>query len=201
MERKDNYAIQAGMAKQRFLGYDQQTLIRKFRLEYDEEYLYIKLLCKPYRINRTTGDVAYREDGVWQDGNSHGEVLTLLDLLCDSREDRYLTGKWKNMQAFGMMFHQNLLEEGRDQTAEWIDREPEAFHRACARLGAERIPGGDFGYAVELFDGLKIGMLFWHGDEEFAPRLRFLWDENAKMYIRYETMFYAVGLLKKELKR
>ena len=159
------------------------------------------MLCKPYRVHRTTGDITFREAGVWRDGNSHAEVLTLFDLLCDSRGDRWLSGRWKNMQSFGMMFHQNLLEEGRDLTAEWIDGDPEAFHRACARLGAERIPGGDFGYAVELFDSLKIGMLFWHGDDEFAPRLRFLWDENAKMYIRYETMFYAVGMLKKELRK
>ena len=52
---------------------------------------------------------------------------------------------------------------------------------------------------MELFDGLKIGILFWHGDEEFAPRLRWLWDANAGMYIRYETMYFAVGLLRKRL--
>jgi hypothetical protein len=104
------------------------------------------------------------------------------------------------MQAFGMQFHQNLLEEGRDSLAEAIDENPELLHSACAALRAEKIAGGDYGYAVELFDGLKIGILFWHGDEEFAPRLRFLWDANAKMYIRYETMFYAVGILRERLK-
>ena len=57
------------------------------------------------------------------------------------------------------------------------------------------------GYAVELFDGLKIGILFWAGDEEFTPRFRYLWDENADQYIRYETMFYAVDLLRQRLGR
>ena len=37
------------------------------------------------------------------------------------------------------------------------------------------------------------------GDEEFPPGLRFLWDENALMYIRYETMYYAKGLLLQRL--
>lgn len=199
MARTNNYLIQAAQAKKRFLTYAQNDLIRKFKLNFDGEYLYVNMLCKPYRINRTTGDMESRIGEDWQDGNSYEEVMTLLDLLCDSREDRWISGRWKNMQAFGMQFHQNLLEDTRDPVAECFDREPERLHRACAALGAEKIPGGDYGYAVELFDGLKIGILFWHGDEEFAPRIRYLWDENAKMYIRYETMYFAVGLLKKQL--
>lgn len=199
MERKNNYLIQARQAKDRFLTYDQDALIRKFRLDADDTWLYPRMLGRTYRLHRKTGDLQYRDREIWQDGNSYGEVMTLLDLLCDSQEDRWISGRWKNMQAFGLMFHQNLLEDGKDPFADWIDRDPDAFHRACARLGAERIPGGDYGYGVELFDGLKIGMLFWHGDEEFRPRLRFLWDENAKMYIRYETMYFAVGMLKERL--
>lgn len=199
MERKNNYLIQAQQAKDRFLTYDQQKLIRKFSLKYDAEYLYMRFLCKPYRLSRTTGDLWRLEGDIWQEANTFSEVMTLLDLLCDSREDRWLSGRWKNMQSFGMQFHQNLLEKPRDPAAVCFDRNPERLIRSCERLGAEKIPGGDYGYAVELFDGLKIGILFWHGDEEFLPRLRFLWDENAKMYIRYETMYYAIGLLKERL--
>jgi len=29
----------------------------------------------------------------------------------------------------------------------------------------------------------------------FPPNLRFLWDENADQYIRYETMYFAKALL------
>lgn len=199
MARQNNYLIQAAQAKKRFLTYDQNALIQKFGLESDEHYLYVTMLGRLYRISRTTGDVDFRDGTAWRDGNSYEEVMTLLDLLCDSREDRWLSGRWKNMQSFGLMFHQNLLEDARDPVAECFDREPERLHRACALLGAENIPGGDYGYGVELFDGLKIGILFWHGDEEFAPRIRWLWDENALMYIRYETMYFAVGMLKERL--
>ena len=84
--------------------------------------------------------------------------------------------------------------------AESFDQNPEVLRRAAEMMGAERITGGDMGYAFELFDGLKIGLLFWHGDEEFVPRIRYLWDENAKQYIRYETMYYAVNLLRKRIR-
>lgn len=199
MARKNNYLIQAAQAKARFLTYDQEKLIAKFRLQADEAYLYVELLCKQYRLNRKSGDLEYRDGTDWRDGNSFHEVMTLLDLLCDSRDDRWIAGRWQNMQSFGLQFHQNLLEDKKDPMAVRIDAAPEKFRAACAALGGSPVPGGDIGYAVELFDGLKIGMLFWHGDEEFVPRLRYLWDANAKMYIRYETMYFAIGLLEKQL--
>ena len=195
MERKDNYRIQADQAKQRFLTYDQDRLIRKLKAPADAEYIYVRFLTEPYRLDRKSGDIRRRVDDTWVDGNSYGEVMTLLDLVCDSREDRYLSGRWKSMGDFGLMFHKNLLEEKRDKMADLFDRDPEGFRRACEALGGRPIPGSDIGYAVELFDGLEIGVQFWHGDDEFYPRLRYLWDENALQYIRYETMYFAVPLL------
>lgn len=200
MARGGNYLIQAGQAKQRFLTYDQEKLIEKFRLKFDTDYLYVNLLCKLYRINRKNGDMDFREGDAWLDGNSYEEVMTLLDLLCDSRDDRWISGRWKNMQSFGLQFHQNLLEDQRDPMAEFIDSHPEDFQKACLALGGEILKGADMSYAIEVFDGLPMAVQFWHGDDEFAPRLRYLWDENAKMYIRYETMYFAVNLLKQRIR-
>lgn len=138
-------------------------------------------------------------DKGWVDGNSFEEVMTLLDLICDSRENRYISGRWKNMQAFGLMFHQNLLEDAKDPWAEKFQNDPERLRRACLRLGGTPLPNGDVAYAVELFDGLCIAVQLWFGDEEFPPNLRFLWDENANMYIRYETMYFARHLLLQRL--
>lgn len=199
MERKDNYLIQAAQAKQLFLGYDQQKLIAKLKLDADEDHLYTQMLRRPYRIHRKTADIQRQEKGIWVDGNSYEEVMTLLDLICDSREDRFLSGRWKNMQSFGLQFHQNLLEEQRDPYAERFNADPEAFEKACLALGGVRLEKGDAAYAIELFDGLPIAIQLWLGDEEFAPRLRYLWDENAKMYLRYETMYFAKGLLLRRL--
>lgn len=199
MARVNNYLIQAQQAKTRFLTYDQEKLIKKLNLQADDAFLYMTLLYKSYRLSRTTGDLERLEGESWQDANTFEELLTLLDLLCDSRDDRYLSGRWQNMQTFGLQFHQNLLEDRADPFASRIDKNPEFLHNAAKVLAAEVIPGGDMGYAFELFDGLKIGLLFWHGDDEFFPRVRYLWDENAKQYIRYETMYYAVNLLRQRI--
>ena len=51
MARVNNYLIQAQQAKTRFLTYDQEKLIRKFNLRFDDDYLYMTLLYKPYRLS------------------------------------------------------------------------------------------------------------------------------------------------------
>ena len=200
MERWDNYALQVQQAKRYFLKYDQQALIRKCSLKWDETYMYLSLFGVLYRLNRENGDLERREGEAWKDGNSHAEVMTVLDLLCDSREDRCAAGRWRSMESFGLMFHQNLLQKKRDPQAEWIDREPEKFRRACESLGGRPEPGADIGYSLPVFEDLRICLRFWHGDEEFYPQLRYFWDENARMYLKYETMFFAVGLLLQHLK-
>lgn len=194
-----NYLLQARSAKQRFLSYDQQKLIQKFCLEWDETFLYATLLGRKYRLCRQTGDMDCLTDGGWADGNSYEEVMTLLDLLCDSRDDRFIVGRWKSMESFGLMFHQNLLQDERDPLAERFDREPEALRKAGLAIGGKPQAGADIAFVFEVFDGLPIVLQFWHGDEEFTPRIRWLWDENARMYIRYETMYFAVGLLRRRI--
>ena len=200
MERRDNYAMQAEKAKESFLHYDQEALIRKFRLRADENYLYPVMLSDTYRLSRITGDLSRQAGDTWVDANSHGEVMTLLDLLCDSREDRFLTGNWKSMQAFGNQIHRNLLERPRDAAAEQFAQNMDRFEGACRSLGGTPVPMGDMGFAIELFDGLEIAVALWQADEVFPAALRYYWDENALMYIRYETMYYAVDLLRSRLK-
>lgn len=195
MARTNNYLIQAQQAKERFLTYDQEALIQKLRLVSDSQYLYVTMLAQPYRIRRATGDMERQTQNGWVDANTYEEVMTLLDLVCDSKDSRWISGRWKNMQSFGLMFHQNLLEGQKDPWAEKFQEHSEEFRNACMALGGTALPNGDIAYAIELFDGLCVALQLWFGDEEFPPNLRFLWDENALMYIRYETMYFAKSLL------
>lgn len=190
---ENNYAIQARRARERFLTYDQQRLIGKLSLPFDEAYLYPTLLSTPYRIHRATGDMERQTETGWVPAG-YNEVMTLLDLVCDSREDRALRHRWKAMGDFGHLFHQSLLE-GEDPWARKFQDSPEAFRRACLALGGTALHQGDIAYAIELFEGLPIALVLWFGDEEFPPTLRLLWDENAMQYLKYETMYFAKALL------
>ena len=197
---RDNYKIQVAQAKRLFLTYDQQELIQRCALRHDEAYFYTRFMGSDYRICRKTGHMERLLNGSWVDGNGFGEVMTVLDWLCDSRPDRYITGRWVNLVNSGHYFHRNLPAEKKDTDAEYFCTYPERFCAACEGLGGEKAPGADISYAIELLDGLKILVQLWHGDEEFPARLRFLWDENALRYIRYETTWFALGLLVSRLR-
>ena len=198
MERRDNYAITAARVRQLFAEYDQQALARKVGAKLDEEYFYVDFLSERYRIHRLTGDISRFHGDAWVEANSFGEVLTLMDLICDSREDRHPTGNWRNMRDFGHGFHQQLLEQ-RDPWAERFQEQPEMFAKACEALGGEKYPLGDVAYAIPVFGDLRVLIQLWFGDEEFPAQLRYLWDENALQYLKYETMFYAVPLVLKRI--
>lgn len=195
MERKDNYALQARQARERFLQYDQTALIRKLHLKEDPEVLDLSFFGQHCQISRNTGHIRRQFRGQWVQADSFGETLTLLDLVCDSREDRFLSHRWKNMTSFGLMFHQNLLEQAKDPWAAKFEADPESFRKACEALGGKPFPQGDIAYEIEVFDSLPIVVQLWFGDDEFPANLRFLWDENALMWIKYETMHYAKDLL------
>ena len=199
MERTDNYAIQVQQAKNRFLTYDQEKLIRKMRMEADEDYLYIPVLSRRHRIHRRTGDMDRLTEDGWISANSHGEVMTLLDLICDSRENRFVSGRWKPVTGFGHIIHSGLAESKRDPWAERFEADPDGFRKACEALGGHPFSRGDIAYILELFDGLPVLVQLWFGDEEFPASLRFLWDENTLDYIKYETMWFAKGMLLKRL--
>ena len=194
----DNYKIQLQNAQKFFLTYDQEQLIRKFRLKADENYLYITMFSTPYRLCRHTGCLE-RHNENWEDANTFGEVMTLLDILCDSKDDRFLTGKWVSTQMFGKYFHSGLLEPEYDALADAFDKAPGSLQKTCKALGGHPIKGGDEAYALEVMDGLEIGIFFWRSDDEFPAQLRFFWDENAPMYIKYETMHYTLGYLRQLL--
>lgn len=190
---QDNYQLQAGHAKKYFLTYNQDVLIEKHHLKADDSFLYADFFRETYRICRLTGDMSRLHRGIWQDANSHGEVMTLLDLICDSRSDRHPKNRYKGMQAFGHQFHQNLGEQ--NPQAMLFNDCPEKLRKACLSLGGQPFPQGDVAYVIPVFEELNLVLQFWQGDEEFAPRLRFLWDENALEYLKYETMYFAVDVL------
>ena len=196
---QDNYLLQAKQAKSCFLNYDQEMLIQKHRLKADDAFLYTRFLGDPYRISRSTGDMECFFHGQWRDANSHGEVMTLLDLLCDSSQNRCLSGRLKNMQDFGHQFHRNLGEQNPD--ALLFQDCPEKLKNACLQSGGIPFSKGDIAYTIPVFEDLCITLQFWLGDEEFSPRLRYLWDENALQYLKYETMYFAVDVLISKLKR
>ena len=54
------------MGREYFLKYDQNMLIKKYGLEYDKEYLYLKYIGTEYRIHRADGAIEYKNGQKWK---------------------------------------------------------------------------------------------------------------------------------------
>ena len=193
--KRDNYAIQAEEARLRFLTYDQNAM----PVPKDREFLYLTFCGCDYRISRGDGHIFRKKGEAWISADSHGEVLTIFDYLCDARPDRAQAGVFVSMASLGGHIHTGLAGSSGPLEAA-IDRDPEAFRRACLRMGAEETQGGDLCFRLELLPGLPVCLRFWHADEEFPPLLDLLWDKNALRFLRYETTWYAAGVLRTRLR-
>jgi hypothetical protein len=58
-----------------------------------------------------------------------------------------------------------------------------AFRRGAERLHAGQIEIGDAGYAFQIFPRLRLGAVYWLGDEDFASRASILFEDTGPHYM------------------
>ena len=189
-----NYARQAVAVRQEFLRWDQADMIARFSLEHDGDFLYLPFFTQPYRIWRKTGKVERILPQGFREGDFN-EVFSIYDALC--REKRgTLTGRFCAVNALPNVVRSSGLGERLfDEAAVRFGGKLDQLSKACRALGGTPEPGGDVAYRLPVFPFFPIILRFWDGDEEFAPQLRILWDENTQQFVRYETTYYIVGHL------
>ncbi len=202
MERISNYEISKRRVQGEFLKYDQEKMIQKFALESDEKYLYINFIGHLYRINRHTGLVEWSEDGfaTCVEGE-YNEALTIYDLLCDSKDDCQAANDYINLRSMSAIQGSakklgDGLFDGKDKI---FDHKDELLCGVCEKLGGIKAGKGDVAYEIPLFDFLKCRIQLWNSDEEFEAQLQVFMDKNILDFIRYETVWFAVGHLMKRL--
>ena len=120
-----------------------------------------------------------------------------LPLRCTAR-----TGPFGGIRLHGLLggHVHGVLASGSGPLEQAIDADPGTFRRACLALGAAETAGGDLSFDLPLLPDLPLRLRFWHGDEEFEPRLDLLFDRNTLAFLRYETIWYAAGVLRRRLR-
>jgi hypothetical protein len=187
---QNNYQIQAEQSRKRFLTFDQDEIIRKLNLPHDAEYLHVRFLGAPLRVERATGLIG----GC---GEADTETpLAVYDYLCCSRADRRLSGVWVSTESVGLMFHRELASSGMfAKISGYCESRPAEVEAACLALGGVKKTPGDISYVLPLFDELFVWLQFWRGDDEFPSKLTLLWDGNVTQYVHYETLYYIAARL------
>lgn len=181
--------------EKKFLEYDQKQMISKFGLKNSENYLYMNFVGRECRIGRNTGKVEYysEEENAWLHGD-YNVSMTIFDVLCYSKPDCGLSGKFVSLNALkGLVVASAPGPDMFAKNAVYFTNKCRQLQEACEKLGGIPEKVGDVSYKIPLFDFMDVILQFWDGDEEFAPVLRVLWDENTLDYMHYETTFYAAS--------
>ena len=200
----DNYDLQVDIAKGIFLKYDQKYLIDKFRLEADENYIYMTYLNRPCSISRQSGSIAEQVGNVWQECRNFSTVMTIYDLLCHHKGKTapVLFNRWCTVGNF-VVTGVTQTEGFTRRYAKDFDGRLEMLKTACEKLGGvlqKPLAGADLTCRFAVTPFFPVLLQFWEGDEEFPPKLTLLWDSNTMAFMHFETTFYLQGDLLGRLK-
>lgn len=193
--RKSNYDVTRDRVEGEFLKYDQYKMIEKFHLDHDADYIFLRFLSCDYRVNRRTGRVE-RLDAAGPVHAGFNEVLTIFDVLCESKPDCHLSGAFVRVNDLdGITKTAYLGGNLFDGSAKAFTHRTEALRAACEKLGG--LPGnvGDVSYQIPMFDFFPVMVQFWDADDEFDAVLKIMWDRRTLDFMRYETTYYAAGRL------
>lgn len=199
-----NYEISSRGARALFLRYDQERMIRAFRMNHDEQYLYLRFLSAPYRVDRKTGQVQKQTQGGWEaEKPGFEEIMSIYDYICNPNGPMIPSGRWTSVQQM------NRLRSGTKTLGTGLNERGESFlmgktrevAQACRELGGMPAPVGDAAFYLPVFEEMPVYFQFWDGDEDFPPKVQILWDENTLRCIHFETTFYITGYLLELLER
>ena len=199
-----NYDLQVDIAKQIFLEYDQERMIRKFRLETDADWIYLTYLNTPCRISRITGGVEEYIENAWWECRNFSTVMTVYDLLCYHKGKTIpaLAGQWCAVGAF-VVTGVTETDTFTKKYAKLFDGRLEELKTACKSLSGvlqSQMAGADVTCQIPVTPFFPVLLQFWEGDEEFPPKLMLLWDRNTDKFLHFETTFYLQGDLLERLK-
>ena len=186
-----NYDQMLALGQRLFLEWDQGEMIRRYRLEADERYLYLRFLGQRYRIHRSSAAVENLDQ---QRPAGFNASLSIFDYLCRDNVLPGMSGQWRAVNALKHTGQSNPSASNFHQrhAVRMQDHIP-ALREALHRLALAPFPQGDAACVFDVFPGFYAVFQFWEGDEEFPPSVHFLWDDNALSYLRFETLFYVMG--------
>ncbi len=191
----NNYEISLQNAMKRFCGYDMTQLSQRPGVSDRGEYLQTSFLGMETRIYKKTGQVTV--DGEPAD---FCEALSVFDWLCDGKPDAKDSDEFAPVSSLpGVLVRGQGLLMTAPELAKLIDDAPDQFRTICDSIGGQPVHGGDIACKIPIFPNLSMVLKFYHSDEEFPPDITFLWDKNILQFVRYETVYYIAGTIKKHL--
>jgi len=100
------------------------------------------------------------------------------------------SGEWVPLRGIrrAAPFEKAFLQQTLQPFAQFCDGRLPALISAGERLGFRRLPQSDAGFEADVYDCMKLRVLFWDGDEEFPAQANILFDANANDFLHEETI-------------
>ena len=218
---KSNYEIMQDRMRERFLSFDTEVMVKNYNLKQDEDYIYIMMFSRSYRIAKKDGIMEWSADG-WPavepatmepatmepatvESATMDEAGTIYDLLCSGTPILPPSGEYVSVESLsslksGTTSH-NLGDGLFAMAAKSFDKDIEGLRRACEELHGIPEGKGDVAYRIPFLDFMDMRLSFWASDDEFPAQVKFFWDPNILNYIHYETIYYACSALLDRLKK
>jgi hypothetical protein len=189
----NNYELQTETARELFVKWDQKKLTSRNGIDWDDNYIYVHFFQNRYSVNRLTGEVLFCEKDDVPDYNA---VMVIYDVLCNSKPGATLSRQWQTLVNLNPHSNFGSMEKSLfNPAAEAFSGKIEELKAACTNLGGLEMTKADAGFLFNIFPFLPMVFQFWDGDDEFAPRVSFLYDSSTEDFICFESAFYVAGHL------
>lgn len=192
-----NYDISRNVMETTFAAYDHETIIQRFSLKHDAQFLYVSFVGQEYRVCRRSGFVERCENGRYTHA-AYGECAPIFDALTHTPSS--LSGEFVTSGELPGIVIGSSPDAGiySDHTKRFAGRS-EDFKKALIKLGGQPYHVADVSAIVPMFDFFPVMVQFWDADEEFDAVLKLMWDRNATSFLRYESIAIAAGHLIRRL--
>lgn len=187
-------------SRELFLSCDQNEMIRKFGLEADDGYLYVRVLGGRYAVDRTDGRIS-GGDGVGP--VDHDIAMAIYDLLtytAGQSDCPGISGKWVTLSTLGGLVgagHEKKLH--RPELLKPFEGKVSELRKAGELLGGTPLKKGDVSFRFPVFDCLPMVFEYWDADDEFPANVQFLWDGNADRIVHFEILYYLTAYVERRL--
>ena len=189
--KQSNYELTKRRMQGHFLDFDQNTMIRRFGLQHDAEYLYIRFVGRLYRIDRKTGRVQWSwDDFAMELTGASTRPCPFMTFCAAPRRDAGCLRIWDFVG-----FHcRGTGRELFSPQAGVFQEGPGSSSVPLPGLGGVAEGKGMWRIACQYSTVCRFRLSFWEADEDFPPSLQFQWDRNTTDFIHFETTFYVTSI-------
>jgi len=154
----------------------------------------VPFLGTPYLIEGPGGEVRFK--GLGDKAPALWEKIIVLHYF-NKADGSPLAGKWITVKEIpdSRLYLPNFEKRAVAPLLGRFGRDPEAVRGPAVALGGARADLGDVSVTVPVFPRVPITLVFWKGDEEFAPRVQILFDGTIVNYLPTEDIILASQML------